>query len=377
MSKIIYLDNAATTPLYKEVAKEMEKFFFKEYGNPSSMHEMGEEARKAIDDARAKIAKEIGAKPWEIIFTSGATESNNLALFGVVRAHKNRKKIVISAIEHPSVREVCEALRIDGYEIVEISVDSRGFVNLEKLEDEIDSSSIVSIIHGNNEIGVLQDLRKIGEVCKKKGALLHSDAVQSFGKEKINVHEIGIDLLSASAHKIGGPKGIGFLYAREGIALKPIIYGGGQERGLRVGTENVPGIVGFAKALEVTKKADWKKVEKLRDYFIERLEKISGKINGPREKRLIGNVHVSFSGLDAEEAVIKLSQKGVMCSTGSACESKKKKEKKVLKAIGLNENEIRGSLRFSFGENNTKEEIDYTIKQIKTIHKVQNSRTLW
>jgi cysteine desulfurase len=228
------------------------------------------------------------------------------------------------------------------------------------------------VIHANNEIGVLQDLRKIGALCRRAGALFHTDAVQSFGKERINVRDMGVDLLSASGHKIGGPKGVGFLFVRQGVDLKAIMYGGGQERWLRAGTENVPGIVGFAKALEMVKKVDTKKIKNLRDYFFAEIEKIGGKINGSLDRRTAGNVHVSFSGLDADDAVIKLSQKGIMCSTGSACESKSKIEKRVLKAIGLNEKEIAGSLRFSFGENITKKDVDYVIEELRKVLKQGN-----
>ncbi|MDP1696054.1 MAG: cysteine desulfurase family protein [archaeon] len=368
--KIIYMDNAATTPVYREVAEEIEKFYLEDYGNPSSTHEMGERARKAIDNARVVIAREIGAKVEEIIFTSGATEANNLAFFGLARANKEKKKIVISSIEHSSIFEICKALKREGYEIVEIPVNEEGFIDLKELEKNIDKNTLfVSIIHANNEIGVLQDLRKIGEICKKKGALFHTDAVQSFGKEKINVKEMGISLLSVCGHKIGGMKGIGFLYVENGIEIEPMIYGGGQEKGLRGGTENVPAIAGFAKALEITKKIDDNKIRKIRDYFMIELEEIGGKINGSREKRIAGNVHVSFLGLDADEAVIKLSQKGIMCSTGSACESKRKNNKKVLKAIGLNEKEIAGSLRFSFGENIRRKEVDFVINELGEIVK--------
>ncbi len=367
--KNIYLDNAATMPVYSEVVKEMEKTMIDNYGNPSSTHELGEKARIEIDNARKVIARELGGRAEEIIFTSGATESNNLAILGLAKANNGvKKKIIISSIEHSSVLEVCEALKAEGYEIVEIPVDKEGFVGLKRLEEEIDSKTLlVSVIHANNEIGVLQDLRKIGALCKRKGVLFHTDAVQSFGRERINVRDFGIDLLSASGHKIGGPKGIGFLFIRQGVDIKPIMYGGGQERWLRVGTENVPGIAGFAKALEITKKIDEEKVRKVRDYFMIELEKMGGKINGSREKRAAGNVHVSFSGLDADYAVIKLSQKGIMCSTGSACESKRKGEKRILKAIGLNEKEIAGSLRFGLREGTGKKDIDFVVGEIGKI----------
>src|SRR3989338_6752269 len=242
---IIYLDNAATMPCYKEVVKAMNEFHIEQYGNPSSEHAMGEKTRNAIQEAKKIISKEINCKPWEIIFTSGATEANNFALRGIALAHPDKKKIIISAIEHSSIYEECNYLKTKGYEICEVPVDKYGFMNLIYLKEQIDSNTlIVSIMHANNEIGVLQDIDAIGKICVAKNVLFHTDAVQSFTKEKIDVHLMKIDLLSASAHKIGGPKGIGFLYVKDGIEIKPLIVGGGQEAGKRAGTENVPAIVG-------------------------------------------------------------------------------------------------------------------------------------
>jgi len=366
--KIIYLDNAATIRTDEKVVREMEKFYLKEYGNPSSAHLLGERAALAMNKARGKIAREIGAKAWEIVFTSGTTESNNMVFFGLARGElgRKRKKIIISAIEHSSIIEICSVLKKEGFEICEIGVDGKGILDINKLEKEIDAGVLlVSIMHVNNEMGVIQDIGKIGEICRQRGVLFHSDCAQSLGKLKINAKEMRIDLLSAGAHKIGGPKGIGLLYIREGIELKPLIYGGGQERGLRGGTENVPGIAGFAAAIELSKKADKEKISDVRDYFISGLEKLGGKINGSREKRMYDNVNVSFPGIDGENLVLFLSGKGIMCSTGSACENKKKKESKVLKALGLNEREILGSLRFCLSEETKKEDIDFTLKEIK------------
>ncbi len=368
--KIIYLDNAATTPVYKEAVKEMERFYSEEYGNPSSLHALGEKALESANSTREKLAKEINCKPWEIIFTSGTTESNNMVFFGLTRSElgKKRKKIIISAIEHSSIFSICDALKKEGFEIVEIPVDKEGIVNTNKLNNEInDNTLLVSIMHVNNEIGVIQDMEKIGKLCKEKGVLFHSDCAQSFGKLNIDVGKMNIDSLSAGAHKIGGPKGIGILYIRDRIKISPLIYGGGQERGLRGGTENVAGIVGFVVALDIAKKIDENEVRKLRDYFISSLEKLDGRINGSKEKRIFNNVNVSFHGIDADSLVIFLSERGIMCSNGSACESKKQKESKVLKAIGLNEKEIRGSVRFSLNENISKKDIDYIIKETKEI----------
>lgn len=365
MKKIIYLDNAASTPVYPEVIKEMNKFHSEKYGNPGSPHELGKAALKEMTIARKKIAREIGVKAEEIIFTSGGTEANNLALFGLAKAEKKKKKIIISSIEHSSVYEPCLELKKRGYKISEIPVNPEGIIDVDELEKAIDNNTLlVSIIHGNNEIGVLQNLREIGKVCKKKGTLFHTDAVQSFGREKISVRDMGIDMLSASAHKISGPKGVGFLYIRNGLQISPLIIGGNQERGMRPGTENVAGVCGFAKALEITKKEDKNKVRKLRDYFISELEKIGGKINGSMEKRLYNNISVSFPGIIGDDIVLYLSEKGIMCSTKSACLSKSKKESRVLMALGLNNREISGSVRFSLNEKTKKKDLDKTMNEI-------------
>jgi cysteine desulfurase len=368
--KTIYLDSAATTRVDNAVVKEMEKYWLKEYGNASSVHEMGERALRAVGDTRGKMARAIGGRAEELIFTSGATESNNLAFFGLARSElgKKRKKIVISKIEHSSVFSICDALKREGFEICEIGVDRAGLIDIEGLEREIDSKTLlVSIIHVSNEIGVVQDIGKIGEICKKRGVIFHSDCAQSFGKLKIDVKAMGIDLLSAGAHKIHGPKGIGFLFIREGIKIEPIIYGGGQERGLRGGTENVPCIAGFGKALDRILKVDKEKIGKIRDYFIEGLERLGGKINGSKEKRIYNNISVRFPGADGESLVLALSDKMIMCSTGSACDSRKKEESRVLKSIGLNEKEMGGSLRFSLDSGIGKKEIDFVLRELGRI----------
>ncbi len=364
----IYLDNNATTKVDKQVVDEMNKFYLEEYGNPSSMHEMGEKAREAIDKARAEIAQELGCKSWEIIFTSGTTESNNLSFFGLARSKlgERKKKIIVSAIEHSSIFELCDALKKEGFDIVEIGVDNNGLINFEELKNKIDDKTLlVSIMHVNNEIGIIQDIEKIGKICGEKKVLFHSDCAQSFGKLNINVKDMNIDLLSAGAHKISGPKGIGILYLREGIEIAPLIYGS-QEKGLRGGTENVPGIVGIAKALQIAKKIDKEKIEKIRDYLINELEKI-GKINGSKEQRIYDNVNVSFPGIDGEELVLLLSSKGIFVSIGSACDSKKKKESKVLREIGLNKDEIMSSIRIGIGKDIEKKDADMLLKEIKKL----------
>jgi len=343
--KKIYLDSSATAPVYTEVVESMLPFFLNNYGNPSSPHSMGDAATKAISISRKVIANELECKSHEVIFTSGGTESNCLALKGFMQI-SNKKKLIISAIEHSSINEISDELVRKGHEVVKIRVDKEGFIDFKELENKIDEkTAMVSIIHGNNEIGTIQDIARIGKICKKKGCLFHTDAVQTFGKYKLPVKNIGIGMLSASAHKIGGPKGIGLLFVEEGIKLSPMIVGG-QERGLRGGTENVPGIVGFSKALDMTKRQDWRKMQELRDFFILILEKLGCRITGSREQRLSDHVSVTFPGIDAELLVLALSQYGVYCSTKSACLNKEGKESKVLKAIGLSSAEIRGAVRF-------------------------------
>ncbi len=361
---MIYLDSSASAPVFSEVVKAMLPYFSEKYGNPSSPHQMGEDARKAIESARKEIAHELGCKAHEIIFTSGGTEANILALMGVSeKSDGKRKKIIISAIEHSSVFDACEVLEKKGYNVVEIGVNKEGKLNLEVLEKEIDYDTLlVSVIHGNNEIGTIQDIRRIGALCKKKGVLFHTDAVQSFGKEIIKVHDWNVDLLSASAHKIGGTKGTGFLYLRSGVSIYSIIHGG-QEGGRRGGTENVAGIVGFAKALEIIKKTRGK-IKPLRNFFMEELEKLGGKIIGSKENRLEDHVSVFFSGIDSEKLVLQLSLKGIMCSTKSACLTKERKENRVLNAIGLSEKEINGAVRFGLHSGIRKKDIQITLKII-------------
>ncbi len=368
--KIIYLDTGATTSVRPEVIQAMLPYFNKYYGNPSSPHELGEQAHRALLKARTELAQSIGAKPWEIIFTSGGTESNNLAIFGLANSNTSKNKIIISSIEHSSVWDACSALKNKGYSVIEIPVNREGFVDIKTLESAIDRKTLlVSIIHGHNEIGVLQDIKKIGAICKLKGACFHTDAVQSFGKEKIDIREMHINMLSASGHKIKGPKGTGLLFVKEDLKLEPIIIGGAQEKGLRGGTENIPGIIGFAKAVEISKKTERDKIRKIRDYFMHNLERIGAKINGSKIERLYDNINASFPGMYAEHLVLALSQRGIMCSTRSACLSKQQKENRVLKALGLNKEEMQGSLRFGLDESITKKDVDFVVNQILKVIK--------
>ena len=367
--KSLYFDNSATTAVYPAVAKLISNVMLSDYGNPSSNHAFGDKSQKLLLSARTKLARAIGSKVHEIYFTSGTTESNNLAIQGLARAYPEKKKIIISAIEHPSIRETCLYLKTLGYKIVEIPVSSEGFIDLAFLEKGIDSETLfVSVMHANNIFGTIQNLKKIGDICKRKGVLFHTDCAQSFGKMKLLVHDWNIDLLSASAHKIGGPKGVGFLYVRDGVAITPLIFGGGQEKGLRSGTENVPAIIGFAKACEISLKKDWTKISEMRDLFIDKLRGIGGKLVGARGiSRLSNNIFVTFSGMNAEDILYKLSEKGIYVSIGSACDSKKEKENSALKAIGLSSTDMKSSLRISLPVDVTKKDIEYFVNVLRKL----------
>lgn len=360
--KKIYLDNAATTPIDKQVLRAMLPFLKEKFGNPSSPYSLGEEAKQAIENSRKQIASLINAEPEEIIFTSGGTEANNLALKCFLA-----EKIITQSTEHSAVLEVVKSCS-KPVEIV--SVNSEGLVNIEELKEKITKNSLVSIMHVNNEIGTIQPIEEIAKICKEKGAFFHTDAVQSFGKLKIDVKNQSIDMLSASAHKINGPKGAGFLYIRKELKplLKPLLHGGGQEFGLRSGTENVASIIGFGKAAEFAKKKmkRTRELQALRDYFIKKILEISGiKLNGSWEKRIFNNVNVTIKNVEGEALVLMLDSFGIQCSTGSACSSLNHKSSHVLKSIGLSDEEIHSSVRFSLGFQNTKKEIDFAIKKIK------------
>ena len=368
--KEIYLDNASTSKINPEVVKVMKEVLLRNYGNPSSQHKLGEDSLKLITKVRKKLARELGVKPQEIIFTSGGTESNNLAIQGLARANPKKKKIIISSVEHPSVSETCKFMKSLGYEIVEIPVNKNGILNIEKLKNSIDRNTLlVSIIHVNNVIGTIQNLKNIGKICKQKKVYFHTDAVQSFGKLKINVKDINLDLLSASGHKIGSPKGIGILYVQEKMKIMPLILGGGQEKNIRSGTENVAGIIGFSKALDLAKKIDKIKVIGLKNKFIENLEKLGGKINGSKEKRIFNNIHVSFGKINSEKLIHYLSERGIYASVGSACDAKKKTENKILKSIGMSQKEIGSSIRFTLDNKTNKKDIKKVTKEIENFLK--------
>jgi cysteine desulfurase len=361
-----YLDNGATTRVDPRVLKAMLPYLSKAYGNASSLHKAGREARKAMEAARGEIAQKLNAETGEIIFTSGGTEADNLALRGVAYA-KKRGHIITTKIEHPAVLNTCKALCSEGFDVTFLDVDSKGFVDAAALERAIRPDTIlISVIHGNNEIGTLQDIARIGAICRKRGIAFHTDAVQSFTKVPLDVKRMNIDLLSLSAHKIHGPKGVGALYVRKDLPLKPLAAGGPHEFGLRPGTENIPGMIGFAKASGLVKAQDIKRMTQLRDRLIKGLLSIAdSRLNGPRQQRLCNNVNVSFKGVEGEALLMYLDTKGVCVSTGSACSSHEEGPSHVLQAIGVDPECVMGSLRLTLSKFTTQKEIDYAIKTTK------------
>jgi cysteine desulfurase len=374
----LYLDNAATTRVDDSVVKIMNKFYLEEYGNASSKHRKGHDAKDALIKARKTIAKSIGARTEEIIFTSGGTESNNFALKGLffsnIKTGKNH--IITTKVEHDCILNTCKWLESQGAKITYLDVDKEGFVKIEEIEKVItDKTLLLSVIHGNNEIGTIQDLKSIGELCKRKGVLFHSDACQSYTKVPINVLKDNVDLLTLNSHKIHGPKGVGALYIRSGIEITPLNHGGGQENGYRSGTENIPGIVGFAKASEILKSGDIKRMTQLRDKLINGLVQIKGvKLNGPRgDKRLCNNINISFDKIEGEMIGGYLEHYGIYSSTGSACMSNTNQHAShVLKALGKTEEEAANSLRLSISKYSTEKDID---KVLELLPKIINKLT--
>lgn len=361
----LYLDNAATTKIDKKVIEEINDFNDNNFANPSSTHRLGQKTREEIENARKKIAKYINAEPEEIIFTSGATESNNFSFKGLSLAHPDKKHIITSSIEHPSIINTCKALEKLGYEIDYIKVNDGGIVDLDEIKKKIRKDTLlVSIMWVNNEIGTIQPIKEIGENCKEKQVYFHVDAVQGFKKISLNVKEINVDLLSVSGHKINAPKGIGFLYLKIGTRIKRFIDGGEQEYRLRAGTENILGIIGLAKALDVDLEEE--KVREIRDYILEKLKDIKGiKINGSLNSRIYNNINVSFYGIEGESLMLLLDKDGVFVSTGSACSSHNLEESHVLKAIKVDELYIHGSIRISLDKEINKEKADYFIDKLK------------
>ena len=368
--KKIYLDNAATTKVDDRVVEVMLPYFNEKFGNASSQHFIGQEARDAFEKSRKTIAKSLNAKPHEIIFTSGGTESSNLALKGLFFDNFPEKNhIITTRIEHDSVLNTCKWLERQGAKVTYLDVDAEGFIDINELEKAItDKTIVVSVIHGNNEIGTIQDLEKIGKICREKKVLFHTDACQSFTKVLIDVKKQNLDLVTLNAHKIHGPKGIGALYIREGIKITPLSHGGGHEKGLRSGTENVPGAVGFAKAVEIANEKDIQRMTEQRDKLIREILKIQNVgLNGPRENRLCNNVNVSFNNIEGESIGGYLEQKGICTSTGSACASHSLETSHVLKAIGLTPLQANSSIRVSISKYTTEEEINYFLELIPKI----------
>lgn len=370
----IYLDSGASTRIDPKVFELMKPYFLEKYGNASSTHGFGRDAKEALERARADIAKSIGAKPSEIVFTSGGTESNNFAIKSV--AFTNREKgnhIITTKIEHKCILNSCKWLASQGFEVTHLDVDEEGFVSAEDLEKAItDRTILVSIIHGNNEIGTIQDLAAIGKICKSRGVYFHTDACQSYTKTELDVNKQKLDLVTLNSHKIHGPKGVGALYIREGTKIKAWQHGGGHEHGMRSGTENIHGIVGFAEAVKIgMDKRHVEHMTKLRDKLIEGVLQIpDSRLNGPRgDKRLCNNANFSFKKVEAEGIGGYLDQKGVCSSTGSACSEKDTGPSYVLKAIGVPADYINGSVRLTLSRFNTEEEIDYVIKVMPEIIK--------
>lgn len=373
-SKKIYLDYAATTPVDPAVLKFMLPYFSKKFGNSASFHQKGAQASKVIETSRQKIAEIIGANPSEIIFTSSATESNNLALKGVAFANKSRgKHVIISSIEHDCVLNSANWLKSEGFEITKLSVDKKGFVFLNDLKKAIKKDTIlVSVIHANNEIGTIQDIKTIGKFLRKNNIYFHTDAAQSFGKIPINVKDEYVDLLTASSHKIYGPLGAAFLYKKLNVSITPLLNGGGHEKNLRSSTLNLPAIAGFAKAAEISEDLRKKEVLKttgLRDKLIKGiLEKIPNtKLNGDPKKRLPNNVNITFSYIEGESLLLELDMAGIYVSTGSACSSDSLAPSHVLMALGKNAEDAHGSIRFSLGRFTTDDEINYVLKTLPPI----------
>lgn len=379
--KAIYLDNASATPIDSRVQSEMQKYFSDCYGNPESLHELGKSSKKSIENARETIAKIINSSADEIIFTSGGTESINLAIIGVAKAMKNKgKHIITTQIEHPAVLETCKALEKEGFSITLIKPNANGIVSPREIEQEIKNDTIiVSVMLANNEIGTIQPISEIGKICRSRNVYFHSDACQAGGILPINVNELNVDLLTLNSSKFYGPKGCGILYVRHGTIIEPIIYGGGQERRLRAGTENVPAIVGFAKALEIAYAENYSnRITSLRNKLITELLEISGaEVNGDRERRLPGNASVRFKGVEAESVLLHLSRKGIYASTGSACSSRKLEPSHVLLAIGLSPQQSHETLRFTIGKHTSEEDIENVLNAVKDIvNKLRTERLL-
>lgn len=370
----VYLDHGATTPVHPEVVKAMLPYLSAQFGNPSSLHEWGREAKAAMEDARSRVAKLIGADSEEIFFTSGGTESDNLAIFGVVNSLRKRgNHLITSAVEHHAVLDSVKYLGEHGFDVTWIPVDGYGLVNPEDIRKAIRPDTIlISIMHVNNEVGTIQPIEEIGRIAKEHGVVFHTDAVQSCGKIPVNVKALNVDLLSLSSHKIYGPKGSGALYVRKGLRLEPILHGGGQEKKRRPGTENLPGIVGFGKAATIALEelgTEMERLTTLRDRLIEgiqnRIEYVH--LNGHPSHRIPGNVNMSFEFVEGESLLLSLDMQGIAASSGSACTSGSLEPSHVLLAMGIPHQLAQGSVRMTLGRDNTAEDIDYVLEVLPDI----------
>lgn len=380
--KMRYFDNSATTPVRQEVLEEMLPYLKEQFGNPSSLYSIGRSGKKGIEEARKKVAMLINANPHDIYFTGCGSESDNMAIKGVAHAYRSKgRHIITSKIEHPAILNTCKSLAKQGFEITYLNVDSEGIVDVEQLRNSIRNDTIlISIMFANNEIGTLQPIEEIAKIAKMHNIIFHTDAVQACGNVPIDVQKMGIDMLSLSGHKINAPKGIGALYVKKGIELEKFMDGGHQEKNRRAGTENVAGIVGLGKACELARielKSHMEKLRTLREYYITQVEeKIPNvKLNGSRTKRLPGNANFSFANLEGEALLLKLDEQGICVSTGSACSSGSPEPSHVLVSIGLPKELAQGSLRVTFGNENTKEDVDYLIENLqKSVKELRMSR---
>lgn len=383
--KTIYLDNSATTYVKPEVLEEMKPYFTEKFGNPSSLYGLARDTQRAVDKARKQVADALNCSPEEVYFTGGGSEGDNWALKGIAAAHWNKgNHIITTKIEHHAILHSCELLEKFGFEVTYLDVDEEGFINLEELKNAItDKTILVSIMFANNEIGTIQKIKEIGKICRERKVVFHTDAVQAVGNVPIDVKDMNIDILSLAGHKIYGPKGVGAIYIKKGIKIENLIHGGGQEKGKRAGTENVAGIVGIGKAIEIAQSKLNEHIERLtelREKLIDGLLKIPyTTLNGPRGKdRLPGNVNVRFKYIEGESILLSLDFKGVCASSGSACTSGSLDPSHVLLAIGVPHELAHGSLRLTLGEKTTEEDIDYVLKVLPPIiQRLRNMSPLW
>lgn len=381
----VYMDYAATTYVKPEVLEEMMPFFTEKYGNPSSFYGISRETKMAIDKARSRVSKALNCDPNEIYFTGGGSEADNWAIKGIASAHRKKgNHIITTKIEHHAVLHTCEYLEKNGFEVTYLNVDKEGFIDLEELKNAItDKTILVSIMFANNEIGTIQPVKEIGEICRERKVLFHTDAVQAIGNIPVDVKEMNIDLLSLAGHKVYGPKGIGALYIRKGVRIDNLIHGGGQERARRAGTENTASIVGLGKAIELATESleeHNKKITKLRDRLIDGLLKVPHtRLNGPRgEKRLPGNANITFEFIEGESILLSLDFEGVCASSGSACTSGSLDPSHVLLAIGLPHELAHGSLRLTLGDGSTDEDVEYVLEVVPPIiERLRNMSPLW